>query len=131
MSEFKSALRFSDSGGYPFTLISPLSYRSALLGPTHVPKGFKTDLASIPWFAQPLFHFLRVGRYDRAAVVHDWLYATQYQRKAVCDRVLLEAMLADGVGFWPAHLIYWGVRLGGWWAWHSDHKHIQKFRHYR
>ncbi len=131
MSEFKSALRFSDNGGYPFTLISPLSYHSTLLGHIHVPRGFKTDLASIPWFAQPLFHFLRVGRYDRAAVVHDFLYATQRHRRSICDRVLLEAMLADGVSPLVAYQIWLGVRLGGWVAWRSDHKHIQKFRHYR
>ena len=131
MSHFASALRFTDAGGYPFLLSTPLGYRSDLLGYIHVPKGFQTDLASIPWCVQPLFHFLRVGRYDRAAVIHDWLYATQRHPRHICDQVLLEAMLADGVSALVAYQIWAGVRIGGWVAWRLDHKHIQRFRHYR
>lgn len=131
MSRFLRVLRFKDTGGYPYTLISPLLYRSARLGLVHIPTGFKTDLASIPWFVQPLFGFARVGRFDRAAVVHDYLYATQWLPRSRCDAVLLEAMLADQVSPFVAYQIWLGVRVGGWWAWRNDHKFVGHFRHYR
>jgi hypothetical protein len=59
--------------GIRFVLLAPLVYYSGFLARTIiVPTGFITDLASIPralYIALP-----PIGAYDKAAVVHDFLY---------------------------------------------------------
>lgn len=116
MSEFRTKLQFEDDGGLPFTLLSPLIYQSDLLNRViTVPVQFKTDLASIPrlfWRVLPPF-----GRYDAAAVVHDYLYQHNGVTRAQADGVLDEAMGVLGVSNWQRRIIYTGVRVGGWVPW--------------
>ena len=116
MSSFRSALRFQDDTGLPFTLTSPLIYDSALAHLTIiVPIGFKTDLASIPrvlWNVLP-----PIGRYDHAAVLHDFLYQTDGMTRRIADGVLNEAMAVSHVGRMARWTIYLAVRAGGWHIW--------------
>jgi hypothetical protein len=124
---FVTPLHFEDPGGLPFTLIDTLIYglTTALGKPPvfiSVPAGFPTDLASIPrllWNVLP-----PVGRYDAAAVVHDYLYQRapvfehgQVTTRAGADAVLLEAMACCEVPTWQRWTIYLGVRVGGWLVW--------------
>ena len=53
--------------------------------------------------------------------MHDWLYYAALVPRDVADGVFLEAMAVLGISLWRRYLIYWGVRLGGWYAW-NDHK---------
>jgi hypothetical protein len=80
-----------------------------------VPIGFVTDLASIPRFLWSLWP--PEGLYTDAAVVHDCCYAQQFFTRLRCDQILLEAMEDLGVSWWTRHVIYIGVRIGGWMAW--------------
>ncbi len=78
-----------------------------------VPRGFRTDLATIPrifWGYLPPF-----GNYIEAAVIHDFLYGIHGHepRKAV-DDLFLEMMLVSGVRKSKAWLMYIGVRAFGW-----------------
>lgn len=44
-----------------------------------IPKGFRTDLSSVPrllWALFPPF-----GDFIRAAIVHDWMYINDYRRE--------------------------------------------------
>jgi hypothetical protein len=41
--------------------------------------------------------------------------------RSVADHVLLEAMGVIGLPAWRRLPIYWGVRVGGWYAW-NDHR---------
>jgi len=85
-----------------------------------VPVGFITDLASVPrvfWSILPPF-----GRYDGAAIVHDYLYSIQIFTRSRSDAILLEAMKSEGVGWLTRWTIYLGVRVGGWVAW-KGHQH--------
>jgi hypothetical protein len=120
---FNSPLIVEDDTGFPFTLKEPLSYTSPLLHATLlIPIGFKTDFASIP---QILWNILPpVGAYDKAAVVHDFLYAHERitQKRKLADQILREAMEALHVIEWKRKAIYWGVRIGGWWVWHKYRK---------
>lgn len=123
MAAFKSKLLLDDENGFPMTLAGPFVYESDLLGLIVVPEGFGTDLASIP---QALWSVLpKVGKWDRAAVVHDYLYQHGYARvgspvtRAQADAVLREAMIAGQVAGRRRFEIYWGVRLGGWVAWNK------------
>lgn len=121
-AQFITKLRFEDEGGLPFTLLEPLVYISNVVtatpgkvGKITVPAGTKTDLASIPRF------FWRVlppiGKYDLAAVLHDYLYQRNGVSRQVADSVLLEAMEVCSVNRFQRWVIYSGVRVGGWKPW--------------
>jgi hypothetical protein len=58
--------------------------------PVEVPKGFVTDLASVPAILWSIFP--RTGRYAYAAIVHDYLYWTQEVSREEADSVLKAAM---------------------------------------
>jgi hypothetical protein len=92
-----------------------------------VPKGFVTDLASIPRLVSGVMP--PDGPWTEAAVIHDALYfcrgganlwygrkiisrATPYSR-AESDDILREAMADIGVGVVQRNIIWSGVRIGG------------------
>jgi hypothetical protein len=75
-----------------------------------VPKGFLTDFASVPRL--PFAYWFTGGLGDRAAVLHDYLYALKVPR-AWADAAFHAALKADNVSGWRRALMYAGVRLGG------------------
>lgn len=80
--------------------------------------GFHTDFASIP---RPLWMFLpRWGKYGNAAVIHDYLYWEQTRPRKESDDILMEGMVVLNVGVIKRHLIYFAVRIGGWWGWRRN-----------
>ena len=80
-------------------------------------RGFDFDFASIPKIITNILP--KNGQeYDRAACLHDALYASQWLPKAECDRLFYEAMLSDGVSKYRAWTMYTAVRLFG----HSAYK---------
>ena len=74
-----------------------------------VPKGFNTDLASVPPIARMLIP--KSGKYNQAAVVHDYLYHTMERPRKEADKIFLEAMKVLGVPFWKRHVMHKAVRL--------------------
>lgn len=75
-----------------------------------VPRGFRTDLASVPrilWSLFPPF-----GSHTQAAVVHDYLYRIEYDKKEA-DLIFYYLMLNYGTYLWKAKIMYWAVRLFG------------------
>jgi hypothetical protein len=108
-------------GGKLFRLEEPLVYEIGHEGSGQaivVPKGFVTDFASIPRLSQVLIP-KDIGR--RAAIVHDWLYATRGCKgtftRQQCDEIFLEAMQVLRVPWLVRRAMYRAVRLGGWAAW--------------
>jgi hypothetical protein len=76
-----------------------------------VPRGFVTDLASVPSY---LWTFLqKTGRHGNAAIYHDWLYWQQDCPRDVADRVFDRAMHDMGVDDWTRGLMWAGVRIFG------------------
>ena len=77
----------------------------------YVPKGFRTDFASVPRF------FWRIipptGLYGKAAVIHDFLYQEKLFDRARADAIFLEGMELLGVSRWKRNLMYRTVRLFG------------------
>ncbi len=76
-----------------------------------VPKGFRTDLASVPrifWTILPPF-----GRYSQAAVVHDYLYRMEHDKKEA-DLIFYYLMLNCDVYYWKAKVMYWAVKYFSW-----------------
>ena len=121
---FYSKLIIEDDGGFPFSLAAVLTYVTNIrhLGTFVVPVGFKTDYASIP---RLLWNVLSpVGRYDAAAVLHDYLYRTgklhgQPISRADADAIFNEAMTVLKVDMLQRWVIYAGVRVGGWVVWNN------------
>lgn len=82
-----------------------------------VPRGFITDLASIPKLLRNLLDVNDSHR--RAAVLHDFLYCLQGFTRKQCDDMFLEAMTVIGVSAGKRHLMYLAVRAGGWLIWNK------------
>lgn len=85
-----------------------------------IPKDFVSDGASIPrilWAIFPPFH-----RWTDSAIIHDFLYKTQFIDRKVCDKIFLECMLEDGVNKIVAYLFYLNVRVFGRFAWKKYNK---------
>ena len=117
MSAFRTPLLTLDDGnGDTVQLVADLVYHSDLLHhDLCVPTGFITDYASVPiglWNLLP-----KVGKSNRAAIVHDFLYVANGVSRAEADAVFAEAMAVCGVSSWRRRLMYLGVRAGGWKAW--------------
>jgi hypothetical protein len=76
------------------------------------PRGFITDLASIP---RPFRGVFNVNGLLRApAVLHDWLYCSQRYSRAEADAIFLEAMEARGMDRATRYAVYATVRAFGW-----------------
>jgi hypothetical protein len=68
---FQNKLKIKHLGGKNFELLARLTFYSEEYERTFItPKGFITDFASIPWFAQSFCQVL--GNNIRSAVLHDW-----------------------------------------------------------
>lgn len=77
-----------------------------------VPKGFSTDLASVPTLVSNIF--ARDGIVVRSAIVHDDLYATERFSRQTSDRIFYQLMKQDGVSRFTSALYYQAVKaLGG------------------
>lgn len=127
MSSFTTPLDLrANDDGCTFTVLKEFNYEIGALGSGRlikVPAGLKTDFASVPqifWNILPPW-----GKYGKAAVLHDWLYANQEFTRSFCDDILFESMVALGCGWWVSHTIWSGVRIGGWVAW-NGHKRCRE-----
>jgi hypothetical protein len=123
MSNFTNFLTITQSDDWrSWRIEQPLIYEVGALGSGQVitvPAGFVTDGASIPqllWAIMPTW-----GRYSRAAVVHDFLYAAlragaphQFAPdRKTADGIFHEAMVVCGVNTTIRWLIWVSVRLFG------------------
>ena len=102
-------------------LLQGFGYRPAGGDVIAVPAGFVTDFASVPWGFWNLEPPL--GDAGKAAVVHDYLYATKglggrYSR-AQADGIFRQALGALGVPLWKRTLLWAAVRVGGASGWGS------------
>ena len=90
--------------------------------------GFDFDYASIPTIITNLLP--KNGQeYDRAACLHDALYASRWLPKAVCDQLFYEAMLVDGVSKLKATLMYNAVKWFGHGAYNDgDEQETARYR---
>lgn len=82
-----------------------------------VPRGYQGDLSSIP----RLFWMIFPPQTSRKACwPHDYYYSEQVGKtRAEADQVLLEGMIAEGLGKVRRQIIYRAVRLGGWMYWNK------------
>lgn len=99
-----------DSGRWILT--KALIYQSDIAKQTFiVPRGFQTDLASVPRI--PIVYTIVGGVADKAAVVHDYLYSSGIVQRKLADAVLREASEVTGVSWFRRWTMWLGVRIGG------------------
>jgi hypothetical protein len=80
-----------------------------------VPRGFVTDLASIP---PPARSILDVNGPSRApAVLHDWLYCSRIVGRSLADELFRRALRSRGVGAIERNIFWSAVRGFGWLYW--------------
>lgn len=78
-----------------------------------IPKGFKTDLASIPSFLWP-FIAPQYTSFVAPAILHDYLYnCGNLGSRRWSDEVLYSALLSEGVDQFTSIKFYLAVRLFG------------------
>jgi len=125
MSSFTSPLIVTPMpDGRKWKLLRPFTYHVGSRHSRHVikvPKGFLTDFASIPRTIEPLL--APWAKYNKAPIIHDFLYQTRELSRRKADRIFLEAMRIDlrthKTGNAVARLEWAAVRLFGWLAWHK------------
>ena len=113
-TKFKNKASITHIGGKLFRLNEPLTIYSNALGiEVTAPKGFVTDFASIPWFAQSFVQVL--GNNIRSAIIHDWLCTEKGKAKTKltqkqADALFLEGLKIDEVRWGKARIMAAGVR---------------------
>jgi hypothetical protein len=111
MSGFRELPDLKRVGGKkPWQLQEELLYDSEEYGGLlRVPAGFRSDMASVPWFFRRVFP--KDGDYSYAAIQHDYHCETRPNnidsKKAA--RIFREAMISLGVGKWKARSMYRAV----------------------
>lgn len=101
--------------GKRYILVSPFKYQTKAGKVITVPKGFKTDFASIPRIFRTLIH--GHDRTRKPAVIHDYLYDRAIGTRKEADKIFLEALEESGVSSVKRRAMYWAVRIGGRGSW--------------
>lgn len=99
----------------------------------HVPEGFMTDFASIPFFAR-WWQRGSVGSQRVAAYFHDYMYSgTSRFTRRQADLAFYEVMAAiDGRKGRFKRLVMWlALRLGGWLAYRSSQRAFKRDSNHR
>ena len=118
---FQTDLCVKVIGKQAFEVTSPLVYNDGIVQLT-VHQGFDFDGASV---IRPLWSIVgspMTDGYQRAACLHDALYASQSFDRKICDELFLEAMQSDGVGYFKRYAMYNAVRLFGASSYANDNK---------
>lgn len=100
----------------PFELLTDFEYHVGEEGSgnvIYVPKGYRTDFASIPSFFHRVLN--PIGPHGKAAVIHDWLCDEDPHS---CDhryaaKIFLEGMVVLNVKPWKRNIMYKAVLFKG------------------
>ena len=106
MKRFQGRYEIQGYTEYTFKTLAELSYTTEKDRVYTVPIGFITDGASIPKIFWSFIGSPFTGLYRRAALIHDYLYATQTTTRVYADRVFLEAMFFLKVSWWKRKTMY-------------------------
>ena len=120
-AKFLTPLRTEKIGAQRWLLIDDLVFQSTDLKAVMIaPRGFQTDLASIPRSLWTLFP--KVDIWDQPAVMHDAGYANAlmtehgdrvFMIKPLCDRLFNEGLKVVGVNPFKRQLMYRLVSMFG------------------
>lgn len=86
-----------------------------------IPKGFRTDLASIPRLAWPIMSPAH-SSLIRPAIVHDWFYRKTCEfSRLQTDLIFYHMLKNDGVSTFKAVTLFCAVRLFGGLVYNEDY----------
>jgi len=110
--------------GVKWTVEQQFTFISDKRGRIVVPKGFETDLASVPQLLQFLVPKVSIA-YNQPAVVHDWLYYLSQIGRARLTRRQSDEVLREGIRVQEARYglpgvadaVYHAVRIGSVGSW--------------
>lgn len=113
MGGFKTNLDVRSKGKF-WSLLSPLIFESDTFGEIIVPRGFRTNFASVPRI--PIIYAMFGNTSHKSATLHDYLYTkrAKMSRKSA-DRVFIEAMTSRRQSKWRRIPMWAAVRLFGKW----------------
>jgi hypothetical protein len=117
MGTFTTPLKVQYIDGKKWKLVSDLIFRYIRDGNVYhitIPTGFVTDFASIPRWLWVIAG--NRGKYNKAAVLHDYLYKTQIMSRKESDR-LYRKMMIPVLPKWKVHAAYYVVRAVSWLFW--------------
>lgn len=120
MSTFTTPLNVEIIGKWKFKLIDPFEYHIGQYPSEDiikVPKGFITDLASIPRIFWPILS--PIDEYAKAAVLHDWLYYTGMYPKTKTEYIFNEAMQVLNTPEWKRKAVFNAVYYFGYYKWYK------------
>jgi hypothetical protein len=83
-----------------------------------VPAGFITDFATAPLIVGWLIQ--KQGDFNRAAVLHDYLYTEKTCSRFLADALFRDVMREIGVPLWRRIAMYYAVRFFGWTGWKKE-----------
>lgn len=92
-------------------LLKPLTYICPDGTEITVPKGFKTDFASIPRIFRTLIP--PTGKWTNASICHDFLYSEGYKlgiSRKKADKIFYDAMIDSHVARITANIMWFCVR---------------------
>jgi len=125
MSSFTKPLRIEDVDGRNFRLLESFIYYTNKKEFICVPEGFITDFASIPRLFWSIIGS-PIGKYGKAAVVHDFCYHEQKYTRKYSDYIFLEAMTVLEVNPAKRWIMWLAVRSFGWIPWNKRAKELEK-----
>ncbi len=110
---FLSPVEYKDIGDGEYQLCKALVYISKAGQTYTVPKGFITDLATIP----DKLHFILPpdGDYEESAVLHDYLLKDGYSRSRASS-LFFESMVEDDVYLVEAIILFIGAKARDWYV---------------
>jgi len=121
LAEYRDLGTTDDAGRAEYEMLQPLVFdqRFGCGGLTFtVPPGFVTNLASTPRRLWSIFP--PAGEWNRAAILHDYLYSPHAScSRFLADALFREAMATLGVPWWRRVIMYYAVRLFGWLAYQN------------
>lgn len=106
-----SELKLQAVKGGKWILLEPMRWHENKNKSYTVPKGFKTDLASIPRGFRWLVEGVDYTR--RPAVLHDYLYRKGIGTKAEADRLFKKGLKEEGAPWWKVQACYYAVKFFG------------------
>ena len=108
---FTEALVIKQLPAYRWQLFLGFSFISKTGLEVKIPKGFITDLASVP---RPLWWFISpAGKHSQACVIHDYMYDNALFTKETADKLFFEALQELGVPSVRAWVMYFAVKFFG------------------
>lgn len=115
----KTILERIDSKNYKIN--SNLSFENNDFKVT-VKKGLVTDGASIPRIFWSIIGCPSNGKYVGSAIIHDGLYMSEIISRKDADKIFLDMLKHNGIGYIKRNLMYFAVRLGGYFVWRKHNQ---------